>query len=217
MEVLVQDGLSAGEDFGAIARSYGHWVDFRSEADNGIYDAMNRGLVRTKGSYIWFLNGGDESTIERWQDVHELLSIAPGAMVLGAYWLDLGRRRVLRLPRGMSYIWHALPTSHQAILYPGNCARATLYDASYRVAGDYAFTAVMSRICGAVTTSMPLAVFGIGGTSHIHAEVIASEAGLVQSQVLGLGAVPRFVSRVLHFASRFRRRLVAGPLSGRTS
>ncbi|MDY5005292.1 MAG: glycosyltransferase, partial [Prevotella sp.] len=37
----------------------GHKVVVKSEADRGLYDAMNKGLSMAKGDYIVFLNAGD--------------------------------------------------------------------------------------------------------------------------------------------------------------
>lgn len=33
-----------------------HWI---SEKDRGLYDAMNKGLQRASGDFVWFLNAGD--------------------------------------------------------------------------------------------------------------------------------------------------------------
>lgn len=58
-EVLIMDGLSADSTLD-IVKSY---VDLRviiySEADRGIYDAMNKGIRLAKGEWVYFLGSDD--------------------------------------------------------------------------------------------------------------------------------------------------------------
>ena len=58
-EHLVIDGASADNTLDLV-RTYGkpHTV-IVSEKDNGLYDAMNKGLELAKGRYVLFLNAGD--------------------------------------------------------------------------------------------------------------------------------------------------------------
>lgn len=59
-EVLIMDGLST-DNTTSIAQSF---KDFRikifSEKDKGIYDAMNKGIDKAKGEWLYFLGSDDE-------------------------------------------------------------------------------------------------------------------------------------------------------------
>lgn len=58
-EHLVIDGGSQDgtrEALQAISSHQLHWI---SEPDNGLYDAMNKGLRLAKGQFVWFVNAGD--------------------------------------------------------------------------------------------------------------------------------------------------------------
>jgi glycosyltransferase involved in cell wall biosynthesis len=58
-QYIVIDGGSTDETI-QIVEKYDHIIDvFVSEKDNGIYDAMNKGLSFASGSWINFLNAGD--------------------------------------------------------------------------------------------------------------------------------------------------------------
>jgi glycosyltransferase involved in cell wall biosynthesis len=59
IEYIVVDGKSEDETFN-IVKSYGSRISkFISEPDNGIYDAMNKGISLASGDVIGFLNADD--------------------------------------------------------------------------------------------------------------------------------------------------------------
>lgn len=68
-EFIVIDGASTDSTLKAIEDSGAVPSLLISEPDNGIYDAMNKGLAHAKGEYVIFLNAGDSfhsaDTLER--------------------------------------------------------------------------------------------------------------------------------------------------------
>lgn len=57
-EYLVVDGGSTDGTL-EILKKYEGWLHFISEPDKGIYDAMNKGIARSTGEWLYFLNAGD--------------------------------------------------------------------------------------------------------------------------------------------------------------
>lgn len=202
LEVIVCDGGSGAAVLAMLELEYAG-VRVSSKPDDGIYDAMNRGLKLSSGMYVWFLNGGDECVFDDWRELLHVMSRVPGGMTMFAYELDFGRVRVYKSARDQKYIWHGLPTSHQAIIYPGHIARRNPYDLSYRVSGDYAFTAALLNGGTIVTrSSITLSRFHSGGVSSSSSKLIAIEAWRVQREVLGMRLPRRLASFVRHTASR---------------
>jgi len=60
IEYIVVDGLSNDGTLDIIKKYEGRIVKFTSERDEGIYDAMNKGLDLATGDYVIFMNSGDE-------------------------------------------------------------------------------------------------------------------------------------------------------------
>ncbi len=59
-EVIIVDGLSKDQTL-EIASSYNDArIRIFSEKDNGIYDAMNKGMLRARGKWLFFLGSDDE-------------------------------------------------------------------------------------------------------------------------------------------------------------
>lgn len=60
IEYIIIDGLSTDGTLEVIDANRQHIDVLVSEKDKGIYDAMNKGLARSTGDYVLFLNSGDE-------------------------------------------------------------------------------------------------------------------------------------------------------------
>ena len=207
-EVLVVDGGS-GVEIAQVAEEF-PWARVHSDRDDGIYDAMNKGLTRSTGTFIWFLNGGDECLIDSWSRLSSELTESPGSIILGGYVLKIGAHRITKTSRSPSYVWHGLPTSHQAIFYPGDVARNNKYDVRFKMSADYQFTAQL-LVAGvpAKRSELLVALFNMDGFSSNYAHLVAREAAIVQRDILKCPLHLRAFSRLRHFASRNARRMQA--------
>jgi glycosyltransferase involved in cell wall biosynthesis len=58
-ELVVVDGGSSNETLDVIRKYEAQITTWFTEKDNGIYDAMNKGIRAARGLYIEFLNAGD--------------------------------------------------------------------------------------------------------------------------------------------------------------
>lgn len=177
------------------------------QSGQGIYSAMNEGIVASKGDYIWFLNGGDECLIS-WNALFGVLKNRDEDVLMFDYIYKGPSTDYLRRSRKPRYLWHGLPTSHQAIIFKrGPRFSQIFYSDGLSVAGDYAFVASYYK-AGATfwVEHVVLSAFDGGGLSLRKSEEISREALLVQKIVLGNGAILRQVSKILHGLSRYRRK-----------
>ncbi|RYC71951.1 glycosyltransferase family 2 protein [Spirosoma sordidisoli] len=60
VEYIIIDGASTDRTLDIIRQYEAHVTSWISEPDRGLYDAMNKGLHRAQGKYVWFMNAGDE-------------------------------------------------------------------------------------------------------------------------------------------------------------
>ena len=192
---------------------------FISEPDNGIYDAMNKGIGYIKGNYTLFLNAGDslqsETTLQDVQDfIHEQGDIAD--VVYAGTTLDFGNgRQHYRPPRNAArYIWHGLPAIHQATYIRSKILGGFRYPDSYRISGDYYLAAYLFKSgFRTIYYDKPVVRFRTGDTSFRHPYLIFREAYLIQRDVLHAG-YPRIIlsclRRILSMLAMFCLVLIAG-------
>ncbi|MFC2622091.1 MAG: glycosyltransferase family 2 protein [Prevotella denticola] len=156
VEHLIIDGASTDNTV-AIAEAYrkqsgeaenGHTVRIQSEPDNGLYDAMNKGLQLATGDYVVFLNAGDRFPAADTLDRVVLAAVVGDgeerpAVLFGDTDIIDGKGNFLchrRLTPPARLTWrsfrYGMLVCHQAFYARTDIARSLPYDTAYRYSAD---------------------------------------------------------------------------------
>lgn len=146
VEHIVQDGQS-GDDTLRIISRYSR-VKVVSEPDSGLYDAMNKAIMRATGDYIVFLNAGDKlyssTTLEEIARQIDSFKLAerPAVVYGNTNIVDdngkfLGQRH-LSPPETLTWksFRHGMLVCHQAFYVRTDIAREVEYNVDYRLSAD---------------------------------------------------------------------------------
>ncbi len=142
-EHVVIDGAST-DDTLAIARSMGtQSLRIVSERDNGLYDAMNKGIKFSRGRYLLFLNSGDkfhaQDTLQAYADAIEKKN--PDIIYGDTDIVDIEGKRLgprhLSAPAILTVdsFSNGMLICHQAFMV--RKVIAPMYDTDYRFSADY--------------------------------------------------------------------------------
>lgn len=170
IEYLIIDGGSTDGTVDVIkqyADRIAHWI---SESDNGIYEAMNKGLARATGDYVLFMNSGDEIFAD--DTVAKVFASAPDADIYygetemyDENWQSLGLRRHA-IPEQFSWrsFRYGMTISHQAIYIRRTIVGS--YDLHYRLSSDIDWIIrAAKRANTIVNTRCIVAKYLVGGMS----------------------------------------------------
>ncbi len=176
-ELLVIDGGSSDGTLSVIEQSaekIDYWV---TEKDDGIYDAMNKGLHRASGDFVYFINAGDSvyspRTLERLARLADTgTDVLFGEVVLVSQSLEqIGTRSRItthKLPKHLSWsdFRYGMVVCHQGFI------------ARRSIVGDYIsgnLSADIDWVISALRRSRknvyydaPIAEFPLGGMSQKH-------------------------------------------------
>ncbi|EHK0944398.1 colanic acid biosynthesis glycosyltransferase WcaE [Citrobacter farmeri] len=186
-EWIVVDGGSKDGTQEFLENLCGNYhLRFVSEPDNGIYDAMNKGIEMARGKFALFLNSGDVFHPDAARFVRQLQAQKDDVMITGDALLDFGDgHKTKRSAKPGWYIYHSLPASHQAIFFPVAGLKVWRYDLQYKVSSDYALAARLykegydfKKLNGLVSE------FSMGGVSTTNNLELCEDAKKVQRQIL---------------------------------
>lgn len=154
---IVIDGASNDGTSDFLRTKNAHWI---SEPDNGIYDAMNKGMTQAQGKYLIFMNAGDcFATCGTLALIQKQAQRDPD-FIYGDAFEDKNYKKArshLKINRGMI-------THHQSMIYK---APLEPYDTRYAIAADYDATRRFLRNALHITyIPKPVCLFETGGISQ---------------------------------------------------
>lgn len=132
-ELIVVDGGSTDGTLQILQGHHGR-VTFVSGKDNGVYDAMNKGIRMAKGEWLYFIGADDVL-----YDNNVLCSLRPYLtqdtdMIL----CDIISPTLGRCSSRFSWKTYVRNTiHHQGVVYNRRVFATRMYDASYKILADY--------------------------------------------------------------------------------
>ena len=194
-ELIVVDGGSRDNTLN-ILRNYSHAIDILiSEPDQGIYDAMNKGLRLAKGRYVWFINSGDEiestDTIKNIELKDQNADIFYGETnYINSSGKVIGTRSELstrKLPDKLTWksMKYGMVVSHQSILVKKSICK--MYHLEYKCSSDIDWVIdALKKSKIIINCNQILSKYLVGGYSYGNAKKCWKERFKIYLKYYGL-------------------------------
>ena len=115
-------------------------VNYTSEKDNGIYDAMNKGAQRATGEYLTYMNADDSyyknDSIER---VVVILENTTADIIYGDCLFVKKNEKYIEKAKDIETITYHLPFCPQGAFVKSKLQRQLQFDTQFRISADYDF------------------------------------------------------------------------------
>ena len=138
-EWIIVDGGSTDESVALIQDNLTHIDYLVSEKDQGIYDAMNKGIKAASGDYILFLNSGDYFYTNEATKIIDTIDRNTDFVIFD--YMKKMTSDILKIEQNVdprSYLIDGM-FCHQSVLHKRTLFdKIGLYDTSYEIAADYA-------------------------------------------------------------------------------
>jgi glycosyltransferase involved in cell wall biosynthesis len=145
LEYIVVDGGSTDNTIDIIKRyasKFNGDMRWISEPDEGVYDAMNKGIRKSKGDWIVFINAGDSFYSK---DILNKIFINDNDIInndviygkVNVKYSDQQEKIVS--PEDLNEIWKGMVFCHQSSFIRSKVMKKYMYDLSYEISADFDF------------------------------------------------------------------------------
>lgn len=144
IEYIIIDGKSTDGTVEIIKKYQKKIAYFVSEPDGGIYDAMNKGIEKATGDYIYFIGSDDYLVDEKIMSVvaNYLKEDRNIDILSGGVWVldeEQGLKKQNNPRPLMSEILAGTMLSHQGMFVRTNLMKLNMFNVEYKIAADFDF------------------------------------------------------------------------------
>jgi putative colanic acid biosynthesis glycosyltransferase len=168
-EWVVIDGNSSDGTKEFLQNFESNFLNYISESDKGIYDAMNKGINICNNMYILFMNAGDTFyDVNTLNIVYNKLQENNVDVLFGGVNMYFSSNYFYyKQPQDIEkVINYSLPGHHQSTYYSKNIIKQINYDLNFPDSGDYLIIVKMFKYgISTVLLNAPLSIFHVGHTS----------------------------------------------------
>lgn len=206
VEWIVIDGES-NDGSQEFIRSNKSISKYKIERDQGIYDAMNKGINLFTNDYAIFLNSGDKLI-----NIEKLISLLKTEKSEIIFFDSKKRYKYMdyyRSAKDIDFIEYGMPAIHQSIVYSKTLLKDTPFDTSYKISSDYAQIAtIYNKNPISKKINIPISVFESGGISTIKSNVVYKECQRVQREILKISEFKIFFYNIRRLISHFFNKIL---------
>jgi len=138
-EYIIIDGASKDNTL-QIIKDYESKIDFWiSEPDDGLYDAMNKGIEKANGKYVIFMNAGDTfSENNILNNVKEAINPDIDDIVYGdRFYINESGQIDLQKAKPIETVFERMPFGHQSCFVKRELLQIRSFNTTYKYAADY--------------------------------------------------------------------------------
>ena len=142
VEYIVVDGASTDDTLQIIKKYADRITYFCSEPDNGVYDAMNKGISLAKGDWIIYMNCGDkfyDTNVVTTVFVQNEGLINQSVKVIYGDTIKVFKHGQTKIEKGnpVEVIKKFQPFIHQSAFFNIKNKNDAFFDCKYKIASDY--------------------------------------------------------------------------------
>ncbi len=210
-EWIVLDGMSTDGTLNFLEQlPESKKIKWFSSSDEGLYDAMNKGISLSTGKYLIFLNSGDEFSSNKVLSLVNELCLKHCFDFIYGDANEVTKAGSVLLKKAFSHnkIWYGMFTHHQAMFFRRRILvkNRVLYNLQYTISADYAFVSeFLSKARKLYYTNNCICNFEQGGVSELHIHKALHEQWLIRKNILKIQIIFRFLIHIVHKVKLFIR------------